>query len=193
LYVHDVLEEGQTVAHIFKLRNNSSASVKILNIAVGCACTAATHDRDVIPPGETLDIPVTYRAKANMTFDSSQVIVETDSRKFRYIPLTVEGPIRVSIVSSPQSISFWGNESLKTPKEIKLYSPVNADFETEIIKVSSDRIHASLKKTGEGQKIIITFSSTVKTGSYVDNVSLKCTTASNPEKNIEIPVYSMVE
>lgn len=55
---------GQTLEHKFSLKNLGEVELKIKRIATSCACTKAWVEKEVVAPGESIDLIVKYETGA---------------------------------------------------------------------------------------------------------------------------------
>lgn len=54
------VDYGETVEHIFKVKNLGNESLKINRISTSCGCTSAKIDKEEISPGEEAELKVVY-------------------------------------------------------------------------------------------------------------------------------------
>lgn len=54
------VDYGETVEHIFKVKNLGNESLEINRISTSCACTSAKIDKEEISPGEEAELKVVY-------------------------------------------------------------------------------------------------------------------------------------
>lgn len=60
--LHDFgeIEYGEIVEYIFKLTNEGDEVLEIRKVATSCGCTTAETSKEVVNPGETIDLSVRY-------------------------------------------------------------------------------------------------------------------------------------
>ena len=94
-----IREDDGPVSHRFILRNAGDKPFHIVGAHPTCGCTTATHSSQVIAPGDTASVLVTYNPQRREGVFCQRVAVTTDSRS-RINYLFVKG----NVVSSRQRI-----------------------------------------------------------------------------------------
>ncbi|WP_026473635.1 DUF1573 domain-containing protein [Alkaliflexus imshenetskii] len=76
------VKEGDVVTHTFKVTNNGKSNLVLRRVRASCGCTASQPDRDVIAPGATANIPVTFNTRGrNGRQNQSITVYSNDPRK----------------------------------------------------------------------------------------------------------------
>lgn len=94
-----ILEDEGPVSHRFVMRNAGDKPFHIVGAHPTCGCTTATHSSQIIAPGDTASVMVTYNPQRREGGFCQRVAVTTDSRS-RINYLFVKG----NVVSSRQRI-----------------------------------------------------------------------------------------
>jgi hypothetical protein len=72
------IEQGKIVTHNFILVNNGGDSLKILDVHASCGCTAAKPDKNVLSPGESINIKVDFNSTGKVGKQEKFVYVKTN-------------------------------------------------------------------------------------------------------------------
>ncbi len=96
----------ETVTNTFLLRNNSSTTVRIKKVRVGCGCMASDLARDTLAPGETLDLTVRMSLAGRSGIQRKMVYVEVDDAKCPFLALAFEGEVEVGVRIEPERL-LW--------------------------------------------------------------------------------------
>ncbi len=76
------VKEGEVVTHTFKVTNNGKSNLVLRRVRASCGCTASQPDRDVLAPGATANIPVSFNTRGgNGRPIQSITVYSTDPRK----------------------------------------------------------------------------------------------------------------
>lgn len=76
------VKEGEVVTHTFKVTNNGKSNLVLRRVRASCGCTASQPDRDVIAPGATANIPVSFNTRGrNGRQNQSITVYSNDPRK----------------------------------------------------------------------------------------------------------------
>ncbi len=87
-----ITEEGGSVSHTFKIRNNGSTPVVIYNVSTSCGCTTTKFSRKPIAKGEEVDMDITYDPRFRPGIFSKSVFVYTSESDEPTI-LKIEGDV----------------------------------------------------------------------------------------------------
>jgi hypothetical protein len=74
----DIHPPETVVEHVFTLMNEGDESLRVVEAAPNCGCTAARVPLEPIAPGETLEIPVTLRLRHSRSRDATVRIAFDD-------------------------------------------------------------------------------------------------------------------
>jgi hypothetical protein len=70
--------ERQMVSHDFILKNESANTMAIKNVTTSCGCTASKADKDVLAPGDSAKIKVSFNSSGYSGKVKQFVYVHTD-------------------------------------------------------------------------------------------------------------------
>jgi len=176
LYDFGTAYEDEKVIHIFKFTNQGSGALQITNTKTSCGCTAAIGTKDLIPPGGTSQIEVTYSVGKGQGEKSRTITVSSNDPANPEVQLTIKGTVRGAYVTEPannivrfqgvplgesqvQTLRIFpeGNKSfqIKGTKFYKADSNLSVDFEDTPRGEKKGKL---LKITLEGQQDVGRFS-----------------------------------
>lgn len=76
------VKQGITVEHIFKVTNKGKSDLILRKVRSSCGCTVSKPEKDVIKPGETVNIPVTFNTRGrNGRQNQSVTVYSNDPQK----------------------------------------------------------------------------------------------------------------
>ena len=75
------MKQGDKKEHTFSLKNNGKSELIIRNVRSSCGCTAVAPSKNVIAPGETAPIKVTFDSRGKRARQSKTVTVITNDPK----------------------------------------------------------------------------------------------------------------
>ncbi len=75
------MKQGDKKEHIFSLTNNGKSELIIRNIRSSCGCTAVAPSKNVIAPGESAPIKVTFDSRGKRGRQSKSITVITNDPK----------------------------------------------------------------------------------------------------------------
>ncbi|MBN2735856.1 MAG: DUF1573 domain-containing protein [Spirochaetales bacterium] len=110
--VHDfgVLDEGESVSHVFEFSNSGSATLVIEDVRPTCGCTITGGFDKQLEPGETGSLLVTFDSSGFDGPVSKPMIVRTNVPGKEELILTISGTVKVAVRINPKSL-FLGNIS----------------------------------------------------------------------------------
>lgn len=94
-YIHDfgdVAIAGGPVSATFHVLSSGSSPMIVLSGSTTCVCTQVSQSQDIIYPGDTLQVVVTYNPFVAGTFKQSAVL-STNTYPYNYIRVYVKGNV----------------------------------------------------------------------------------------------------
>jgi hypothetical protein len=73
------VSEGDTLKHVFKVKNTGAGPLKIERVRTSCGCTAATTTSKEVAPGGTTDLEVTFNTKNRRGKQKKTVTIVSNS------------------------------------------------------------------------------------------------------------------
>jgi hypothetical protein len=93
----------QTARCDFRFRNIGDRTLVLSNVSATCGCTIAGGWPELVPPGKTGRIPVTYRAGASDGPFSKAIRVSSNDREEPQIALRILGNVKTPIEVAPST------------------------------------------------------------------------------------------
>jgi hypothetical protein len=75
------MKQGEKKEHIFMLSNEGKSDLIIRNIRSSCGCTAVAPSKNVIAPGESAPVKVTFDSRGKRGRQSKSITVITNDPK----------------------------------------------------------------------------------------------------------------
>ena len=88
------VSQGEILTHAFNLKNDSPDKLNIKNVHTSCGCTASEIEKKEIPPGENINIQVTFNTKGYSGIKEQSVYVYTDRQEEPTFKLTIKADIQ---------------------------------------------------------------------------------------------------
>jgi hypothetical protein len=145
---HDfgVCDPMETGSHTFLIRNQGDAPLAIKKGPTSCKCTLADLPTDVIPPGETGQVRVSWTANTKYLLFSQQAVVLTNDPEHQNLVFRIKGEVRAHLMAEPEDVVF----SSLSPGEVRtrrltLFSQAWDEFEIRRIKASNPQFKWTVK------------------------------------------------
>lgn len=128
-----ILQVDSSFPFSFHFINNSSKSIKILNISTSCACTKAEADKEIYQPNEKGKITGTFEIGDRTGFQSKKIFIETDDKTNPKIVLNLNLTIPVLAEFHPKMLLWRKGANLETKR---LHIDTAREYGARIQKVS---------------------------------------------------------
>ncbi len=90
------INQGEKVEHTYVLKNSGKSDLHIRKVSASCGCTAVQPEKNIIPPGETVNIKTVFNSAGKVGNQNKTVtIITNDPRKSKLI-LWVKGEVTKS-------------------------------------------------------------------------------------------------
>lgn len=161
---------GEVIKHVFELKNTGDAPIRITDTKAGCSCTVAVVSNDVIPPGGTGSIEVSFNTNGRKGRQSKTVKVFTDSTLTPSVDLTVAGDIKPALAFSVESIQFGqvpkGTEVKRELDVVGMKADGVSITGLTVTPAEDTRFSATVVEGSGGRKVAIVFKSEGVKGFY---------------------------
>ena len=128
-----ILQVDSSFPFSFHFINNSSKSIKILNISTSCSCTKAEADKEIYQPNEKGKISGTFEIGDRTGFQSKKIFIETDDKTNPKIVLNLNLTIPVLAEFRPKMLLWRKGANLETKT---LHIDTAREYGARIQKVS---------------------------------------------------------
>lgn len=80
-YHFGTLAADHSLEHVFAITNTGDSPLELENARSGCSCTVSIIDKNIIPPGETGQVKVSFTPKGRPGEKTNMVLVDTNDPK----------------------------------------------------------------------------------------------------------------
>ena len=87
------IKQGEKVEHIYVLTNSGKSDLLIRKVKASCGCTAVQPEKNVISPGESVDIKTVFNSAGKMGNQNKTVTIITNDPKKSKMILWVKGEV----------------------------------------------------------------------------------------------------
>ncbi len=140
VYEFGTIEQDTKDSHVFKLKNEGNAPLKLVITGTTCKCTVGKLETDSIPPGEIAEIELTYEAKQPTAVYRHGATIRTNDPDHPTIKLSVSGVVENRIYVLPTTIVL-SRISSNSPTEFQLsvFSVRHPEFDvTDVVFTNSE-------------------------------------------------------
>jgi hypothetical protein len=75
------VKQGEEVTHTFKVNNTGKSNLVLRKVRTSCGCTASKPDKEVIKPGESANIPVSFNTRGRNGRQNQSITVYSNDPK----------------------------------------------------------------------------------------------------------------
>lgn len=97
------ITEGQKVDYIFKITNKGNKDLMIRSAKASCGCTAASPGSNLIKPGQSTDLKVSFDSTGKVGMQNKTVTVISNDPNQATVTLQVTGTVKKKEEASAQS------------------------------------------------------------------------------------------
>ncbi len=206
LYNFGVLQNGEVGKHQFVLKNKGDADLTISVEETSCKCTAANLGNNIVKPGDSTVIDVTWKTADYMGEYTQKVLIQTNDPDMMMVELEVRGKIVADARAMPSDLTFSNITHGYTaqtqtqiacyknpPLEITGFDYLNPDakdrFELKITPLTEEEYRSEPDATG-GYQLTLTAKDNLPLGPFSETLVLKTNSPLQPE--IKVPIYGTV-
>ena len=93
--VHDFgnIKKGEKVSHVFRVKNSGKSNLHLRKVSSSCGCTVSQPDKNIIAPGETTNITVTFDSRGRSGRQNQAITVLSNDPKKSQQRLTITASI----------------------------------------------------------------------------------------------------
>lgn len=127
---------GEPATTEITIRNAGNAPLTITRVKTSCGCTAAKPSKDVLQPGETDVIKLSYNTKKNKEDVHQTVAISTNDPVRPVVSVVVKGTVKFPYTASPAALAFGrltydSEESKEMQIEITYDKPLDLKLKDE--------------------------------------------------------------
>lgn len=189
--------QGDVVQHNFALHNDGEAELIIERIVPGCGCTATKLDADVIKPGASGRLQISFDTKGFSGQKERIISVYTNDFVEPSVRLLLKGKIDTSIVVTPPRVAFnnvvRGVADPRNSQEVlvKIKSSEQNLELTDLISTSEHLEVDELESSPRRKRLRVSVVGDAPEGALREQILIGLKGGSRP--NINIPVYASVK
>ena len=109
VYDFGTVDGSSPVSHTFQIRNAGESDLVIKKIHAPCGGTAFRLPNKILPPGQSLEIPVTVSLGGRKGFQEKAVYLETNDSASRSLKLLLRGTVGSGIEIQPPMMTLRKN------------------------------------------------------------------------------------
>lgn len=195
-YDFGTVAQGVVVSHEFSIKNSGTADLLIHRIAPSCGCTATSIPANVIKPGATEKVKVSFDTSGFFGRKTKTVLVVTNDLDSPEKVFTLSGTITAGYTVEPTKIEF-GDISSSTPKaartkEISIKIADGGDLKvTKVASLSSFLKISPVETRGESAVVKVELAQNAPKGEFRDRVIFDLD--GGRQSSINIPVTASVK
>lgn len=187
VFTHEEVEQGETIEHVFQVRNQGNETLVIKKVVPGWGCTVPRFDRNILPGGEgKIALRVkTSRYQGKIT-RSAKVYSNDPRNKLETVSIGVY--VRVSIRVSPSAVNFSGEAGQAITKTVNVRAGLGKPLIIEPTAFDLEKkVKYRIEPVQEGKNFKIVFTNTPGSAeTYRGFLKLKTNYTEKPE--IVIPI-----
>lgn len=186
-----VIDDGQSVKHVFLLKNTGNKDLVVKKLVSGCGCTGAKASQMTICPGQTCEIEVSYKGRFKEGNDTVPVWVETNDPKNPLHTLFLVGTIQPRLFCSPASIAFcYRQGEYPQPAKLEIRSRPGDLVRFEAIKTTNSCLTVEELARQDGKATFtVTFRPPLEAGNSTDYITFHAT-LNGRDSDITLLVFS---
>ncbi len=89
------ITEGDVVRHSFQLHNRGNVDLLIHQIRTSCGCTAALLSKDVLTPGESATISITFDSSGRQDYQYKEVFIKSNDPETPFATIVITGTVKL--------------------------------------------------------------------------------------------------
>lgn len=179
-----VTARGDTIKHVFELKNVGDTPVKILDVKASCSCTAAVVSDPVIQPGAAGSVEVSFNTRGRKGQQAKTVKVFTDSALSPWLALTVSGEVKPAVAFSDEMVQLGQvPRGTVVEKEVELVG-LKAEGvqlgELKLAPADDPRFTAVVVEGSGGRRLKVSFKSEGKNSYFRGRIDVVTSSAEYP-------------
>ena len=127
-----VMDRGTKRQHAFVFQNTGTAPLELKVGETSCKCTIGEIARDMVPPGESVEVKLEWKAESYAEqFRQNATILTNDPRRPEVL-LLVEGKVHQAVRPHPERLTLT-DVSAKEPREAQLRVYAYQDDDLQVV------------------------------------------------------------
>jgi hypothetical protein len=144
------VSEGDSLKHVFKVRNTGAGPLKIERVRTSCGCVASAVTTKEVPPGGTTDVDVTFNTKNRRGKQKKTVTIVSNAPGSPHT-IDISADIISLLAFEPQHVQVSTNYNEPQTREVWLTGKLADKANLQVTKVDHDEGTPG-EKPGEKKK-----------------------------------------
>lgn len=143
---------GESVEGSVELHNDGTADLVIHDVKTTCGCTVAplAPGDKVVPPGESVTVPITMTPKGTASPLTKYLQIQTNAPQASNLSIAVQCRVKVGAVADPRYVLFRDAKIGESPSQtVQIISENGEPFTITGVDVSTDAYIASWDEEAE--------------------------------------------
>ncbi|QDV17911.1 hypothetical protein Pan153_25670 [Gimesia panareensis] len=149
LFFFGSMAVGQSMSHKFIIKNEGEVPLEVKKGKTTCKCTLSEMQDNLIPPGESAEVELTWTPKAAQERFGQTATVYTNDPEKKEIKLQIEGTANslISFTGDYQGSTNWSLPVMSSTKPVKFTGKIHTKYldEFKILGIKTD--HPGLSAT----------------------------------------------
>ena len=166
-YDYGAVDEGTNVDHVFRLTNVGDVDLVIGKVTTSCGCTAALASANLIAPGGSGEIKVSFRTQGYKGKVTRYIYVESNDPAAAKVTLQMAGTVKREIDTDQSYVFFTSVNQGETPtKSVRIFSTTGKPFTVASVTTTSPSFRLSPVRASSqgGFDFDVTLASELKPG-----------------------------
>jgi hypothetical protein len=153
LHEFDKALVGEERSHTFVIRNEGEAELVLVKGPTTCKCTFSEMAQNSIPPGESAEVTLSWKAEAPAPMFSQSADIRTNDPENLTLRLEIRGTVDELVRIEPSGIWMAGEVSGTEPSVVSgvIASSFLEEFQVHELVPSSEGIQAEAVPVSEGE------------------------------------------
>ncbi|MCG3126816.1 MAG: hypothetical protein CHACPFDD_01671 [Phycisphaerae bacterium] len=143
---------GDSPTYTLTLKNEGDADLTGLKVRGSCSCTVPQLKTDMLKPGESTEVSVTFNTKKKQGDISTMVTINSNDPVQPTAYFKVSGNVSKIVAFEPAMVKFQATEpTAELSATVKMINKYNEPMKPEFASINSDTFDVSLKEIEAGQ------------------------------------------
>lgn len=167
---------GEKVRHIYEIKNEGDAVLKLSRPRTSCGCTSALLDKPDVAPGKKARIEAKFKTHGRVGNQTKVITVQTNDPAAPKVEMRLTGMVQSPLTAKPEFVYFPGGKLNEDPVRLYINNYTNPNFALTGISASSKNIlvmpEQPLGSFNKVQRITIQLNKETPRGTLSEKVAL---------------------
>lgn len=180
-------KSGDVVKHLFRLENRGKRDLDIRRIRTDCGCATAELSRNIVPPGESVDVAVELSLLGLAGDVQKRMVIDTNDIHRPYTILVMRGTVEADIQVEPGELLIDLSDGEEYAVEV--FCEQNADFEVTKVSAGTPALEVRFEVVEEGKRFRVHAKANDSDGSVAERATHIAVRTNHPlESLLVVPV-----